>query len=261
MLVGEKMTNQPIIKFSSINKTFKTRTRGVKNKNKAVQNVTFEVNKGEVFGLVGESGSGKSTIANLLMNLEQLDSGEIHFEGKKISDSSANNSFPYGDIQIVFQDPRSSLDPRMNIGQIIQEPLRTVSSSRQKEFGSESNLLKLIQSVGLRQEHLDRKPHQFSGGQRQRLGIARAMFTRPKMLVLDEATSSLDGQTEFDISAAITNLKGTVTVIMIAHRLSTVRHADQIVYLRDGRILATGTFDEVRSQIPDFDHQAGLMGL
>ena len=100
-----------------------------------------------------------------------------------------------------------------------------------------------------------------SGGQRQRLGIARAMFTKPKLLVLDEATSSLDGQTEADISNAIQNLKGNVTTVMIAHRLSTVRNADKVVYMESGSILAVGSFEEVRSKVLDFDRQAQLMGL
>lgn len=100
-----------------------------------------------------------------------------------------------------------------------------------------------------------------SGGQRQRLGIARALFTKPKLLVLDEATSALDGETEANISAAISALKGDVTVILIAHRLSTVRDADKVVYLEGGRIVAEGTFDEVRNSVPNFDRQASLMGL
>jgi ABC-type multidrug transport system fused ATPase/permease subunit len=100
-----------------------------------------------------------------------------------------------------------------------------------------------------------------SGGQRQRLGIARAMFTHPKLLVLDEATSSLDGQTEADISDAIQQLKGSVTVVMIAHRLSTVRNADKVIFMDKGKILARGSFEEVRMSIPDFDNQAKLMGL
>jgi len=100
-----------------------------------------------------------------------------------------------------------------------------------------------------------------SGGQRQRLGIARAMFTRPHLLVLDEATSSLDGETEVSISEAIHSLRGATTVVMIAHRLSTVRDADMVVYLDKGRVLAAGTFNEVRSAVSDFDHQAKLMGL
>jgi len=100
-----------------------------------------------------------------------------------------------------------------------------------------------------------------SGGQRQRLGIARAMFTRPKLLVLDEATSALDGESEAIISATISALKGDVTVLMIAHRLSTVRQADLVIYMADGRVVAQGTFGEVRAQVPDFDKQASLMGL
>jgi ABC-type multidrug transport system fused ATPase/permease subunit len=100
-----------------------------------------------------------------------------------------------------------------------------------------------------------------SGGQRQRLGIARAMFTKPHLLVLDEATSSLDGKTEASISEAIIALHGSTTVVMIAHRLSTVRNADIVVYLSEGKVMATGTFDEVRKAVPDFDRQAKLMGL
>ena len=100
-----------------------------------------------------------------------------------------------------------------------------------------------------------------SGGQRQRLGIARAMFTKPKLLVLDEATSALDGQTESDISSAILELKGKTTIVMIAHRLSTVRFADLVIYIDGGKITAQGTFEEVRNRVPDFEKQAQLMGL
>jgi ABC-type multidrug transport system fused ATPase/permease subunit len=100
-----------------------------------------------------------------------------------------------------------------------------------------------------------------SGGQRQRLGIARAMFTKPKLLVLDEATSALDAQTELAVSAGINNLKGSVTVVTVAHRLSTVRNAEKVLYLEYGKIIASGTFDEVRRAVPNFDQQAQLMGL
>ena len=113
---------------------------------------------------------------------------------------------------------------------------------------------KLDTSVGERGTKL-------SGGQRQRLGIARAMFTKPKLLVLDEATSSLDGETEANISEAMQQLRGSTTVVMIAHRLSTVRHADLVVYMESGKVVATGNFDEVRKLVPNFDKQAQLMGL
>lgn len=255
------MSDHPLLEFSSIDKTFKTRTGGVKNENHAVKKVSFEVNKGEVFGLVGESGSGKSTIANLLMNLEQLDSGEIKFEGKKISASNGNSSFPYGDIQIVFQDPRSSLDPRMNIREIIEEPLRTVSSSRQKEFGLESNLIKLIQSVGLRPEHLDRKPHQFSGGQRQRVAIARALITRPKLVVLDEPTSALDISVQAQVINLLKSLQSEfgLTYLFISHNMGVVKYlCDRIGVLHKGELVEVGSNEMIFNE-PNQDYTKKLL--
>jgi ABC-type multidrug transport system fused ATPase/permease subunit len=125
-----------------------------------------------------------------------------------------------------------------------------------------ANLEKLIASLpdGINTQ-VGERGTRISGGQRQRLGIARAMFTRPKLLVLDEATSALDGETEIEISEAIRALRGVTTVIMIAHRLSTVREADIVVYMDNGNVIATGTFEEVRDLVPDFDRQAKLMGL
>jgi len=119
-----------------------------------------------------------------------------------------------------------------------------------------------VKSLPLRLEtQVGERGTRMSGGQRQRLGIARALFTKPKLLVLDEATSALDGETESAISQAIQNLRGSVTVIMIAHRLSTVRNADSVIYMDKGKIISVGTFEEVRSSVPDFDRQAKLMGL
>jgi ABC-type bacteriocin/lantibiotic exporter with double-glycine peptidase domain len=109
--------------------------------------------------------------------------------------------------------------------------------------------------------HVGERGTKISGGQRQRLGIARALFTKPKMIILDEATSALDGRTEIEFANAIHQLKGSVTVVLIAHRLSTVREADSIVYMRDGAIIDVGTFDQVRSRVPDFDIQSKLMGV
>jgi ABC-type oligopeptide transport system ATPase subunit len=261
MLVGGKMTAQPLITFSGLNKTFNTRTRGIKNKNHAVNNVTFQVNKGEVFGLVGESGSGKSTIANLLMNLEQLDSGEINFEGKSIANIEEKNSFPYGDIQIVFQDPRSSLDPRMNIQDIIQEPLRTVSESRKNDFGSHSNLLSLIQAVGLREEHLSRKPHQFSGGQRQRIAIARALITRPKLVVLDEPTSALDISVQAQVINLLKSLQAEfgLTYLFISHNMGVVKYlCDRIGVLHKGELVEIDSNEEIFNN-PKMDYTKKLL--
>jgi len=164
------------------------------------------------------------------------------------------------------------------ISYVPQEVLITNSSMRQNvilgyeeiEVSDENvwDALKLAQLEQLASEFPNKldaivgeKGSSLSGGQRQRLGIARSLFTRPKLIVFDEATSSLDGQTESDLSDSILGLKGKVTVIMIAHRLSTVRSADRVLYLDEGRLVCSGTFDEVRKSVPDFDRQAKLMGL
>ncbi|CAN1485492.1 MdlB ABC-type multidrug transport system, ATPase and permease components [Candidatus Nanopelagicaceae bacterium] len=224
----------------------------------AVSGATLLVSAGQSVAIVGGSGAGKTSLVDLLLGVLTADSGEVKISG--YPPLVTISKWP-GAISYVPQDVAiSNGTVRDNVA---------LGFSRQYV---DDNLVWEALEIAQLSEHVRELPNgldtevgergtKLSGGQRQRLGIARAMFTRPKMLVLDEATSSLDGQTEFDISTAISNLRGTVTVIMIAHRLSTVRHADQIAYLRDGQILATGTFDEVRGLIPDFDHQAGLMGL
>ena len=224
----------------------------------AVSNVTVRVSAGQSVAIVGGSGAGKTSLVDLLLGVLSPSWGEIKISGH--APLVTISKWP-GAISYVPQDVAiSNGTVRENVA---------LGFSRQfiddKLVWDALEIAQLADHVRELPSGLDtevgERGTRLSGGQRQRLGIARAMFTKPKMLVLDEATSSLDGQTEFDISAAITNLRGTVTVIMIAHRLSTVRFADQIIYLRDGSILATGTFDEVRNQVPDFDHQAGLMGL
>jgi len=224
----------------------------------AVSGATLRVSAGQSVAIVGGSGAGKTSLVDLLLGVLTADSGEVKISG--YSPLVTISKWP-GAISYVPQDVAISNGTVRD----------NVALGFSKQFVDDKLVWEALEIAKLA-EHVRKLPNgldtevgergtKLSGGQRQRLGIARAMFTRPKMLVLDEATSSLDGQTEFDISTAISNLRGTVTVIMIAHRLSTVRHADQIVYLRDGQILATGTFDEVRGLIPDFDHQAGLMGL
>jgi len=224
----------------------------------AISNVTVRVSAGQSVAIVGGSGAGKTSLVDLLLGVLTPSRGEIKISGQ--APLVTISKWP-GAISYVPQDVAIS-------NGTIRD---NVALGFSKEFVDDVLVWDALEIAQL-SEHVRELPNgldtevgergtKLSGGQRQRLGIARAMFTRPKMLVLDEATSSLDGQTEFDISAAITNLRGTVTVIMIAHRLSTVRFADQIIYLRDGSILARGTFDEVRNRVPDFDHQAGLMGL
>jgi ABC-type multidrug transport system fused ATPase/permease subunit len=184
--------------------------------------------------------------------------GEVLISG--MSPLQAIKKWP-GAISYVPQDVIiSKRSIRENVGLGYPKEVATdelINSALQVAF-----LTKFVKSLPQGQNTLaGERGAKISGGQRQRLGIARAMFTNPKLLALDEATSALDGDTEASITKSIHNLRGSATVVMIAHRLSTVRDADVVVYMAEGKIIATGTFDEVRNSVPDFDRQAKLMGL
>lgn len=231
-----------LLEVTNLHKTFRLKTKGKISENHAVNQVSFSIKQGEVFGLVGESGSGKTTIANILMQLESSDSGTIFFEGKEMKE------FPYGDVQIVFQDPRSSLDPRMNIRQIISEPTQRLDAKRRNELASEERLVEIMQSVGLRPEHLDRKPHQFSGGQRQRIAIARALITKPKLVVLDEPTSALDISVQAQVINLLKKLQrdNGLTYLFISHNMGVVKYlCDRIGVLNKGVLVEVGTNAEI----------------
>jgi ABC-type bacteriocin/lantibiotic exporter with double-glycine peptidase domain len=218
----------------------------------------LEANPGEMIAIVGTSGAGKSTFADLILGILLPESGTVQISG--MTPSEAVNNFP-GSIayipQKVFIDDCS-----------VKENISLGFDQQRVDDNDISEVLKLV--------HLDEwvkslkdgiysgvgeSGYSMSGGQQQRLGIARALYTKPKLILMDEATSALDGQTEADISESIQSLKGEVTVIVIAHRLSTIKDADQVVLLDSGKILAQGKFDEVRQQVPDFDEQAKIMGL
>lgn len=225
---------------------------------KALNGVSLKVNSGESLAVVGPSGAGKTTLIDVLLGVLPPDDGRILVSGK--SPLNAISEWP-GAMAYVPQDvmiARGSIRENVALG----FPVQVASDELVWRAIRDAQLEDFVKSLP---EGLDTQVGQrgtrISGGQRQRLGIARAMFTRPKLLVLDEATSSLDGQTEADISAAIQGLHGSVTIVMIAHRLSTVLHADQVIYMSEGKILSQGTFNEVRAAVPDFDHQAQLMGL
>ena len=223
-----------------------------------LSNITLQIDSGATVAVVGPSGSGKSTLVDLLLGIYIPSEGEITISGK--SPASAVKEWP-GAIGYVPQEvvlSSGSIASNISSGfdesdQLNNQILDALDVSQLQTFVN-SLPLGANTLVGERGGNL-------SGGQRQRVGIARAMFTKPKLLVLDEATSALDGQTESEISDAIQSLKGRVTLILIAHRLSTVMTADQIIYLEEGHIRAQGTFDEVRTAVPDFDKQAKLMGL
>jgi ABC-type multidrug transport system fused ATPase/permease subunit len=218
----------------------------------------FSIGAGLSVAVVGSTGAGKTTAVDLILGLLEPESGTVLISQMKPLDAIVK--WP-GAISYVPQDVVISNGTiRENVGlgfksefvseELVWEALRAA----QMEDYVKSLPLRLETQVGERGTRM-------SGGQRQRLGIARALFTRPKLLVLDEATSALDGETESAISQAIQDLRGNVTVIMIAHRLSTVRNADSVIYMDKGKVVSVGTFEEVRTSVPDFDRQAKLMGL
>lgn len=224
----------------------------------AISGLSFEINEGKSLAIVGPSGAGKTSIVDVLLGVLPPSSGSVFISGKSPLD--AISTWP-GAISYVPQDVTISNGTfRDNVG--LGYPPEAVTDELVWHALEIAQLADFVRALP---DGIDTKVGErgtkLSGGQRQRLGIARAMFTRPKLLVLDEATSALDGQTEADISGAIQGLKGSVTVIMIAHRLSTVRNADHVIYLANGELIAQGSFDEVRAKVPDFDHQASLMGL
>jgi len=224
----------------------------------ALNNITLKILPGESVAIVGPSGAGKTSLVDVLLGVLPISSGSISISGK--SPEVAISSWP-GAISYVPQDvtiSNATLGENVSLGY----PSDSVNLNYVWDSLEVARLTEFVNDLPEKLETLvGERGTKISGGQRQRLGIARAMYTKPKLLVLDEATSSLDGQTESDISDAIQNLRGDVTVVMIAHRLSTVRNVDKVVYMKDGSILATGIFEEVRAQVPDFDSQASLMGL
>lgn len=224
----------------------------------ALNCINLRIESGTSVAFVGPSGAGKTSIVDVILGVLTQDSGEVFVSGK--SPLEAIEKWP-GAIGYVPQDVLiSSGTFRENVA--LGFPVETAVDVLVNDAIAIAQLNKFIETLpGGIDSQVGERGARISGGQRQRLGIARAMFTKPKLLVLDEATSALDGETEASISDAINSLKGYVTVVMIAHRLSTVRYADLVVYLQDGNILAKGTFDEVRASVPDFDRQAQLMGL
>jgi ABC-type multidrug transport system fused ATPase/permease subunit len=224
----------------------------------AVSNVNLIIKPGSVVAIVGPSGAGKTTLVDLILGVLSPDSGKILVSG--MPPLEAVHKWP-GALSYVPQDvviTNSTISGNVTMGYPEEEnhrPLieKALEIAQLRDFTS--SLKNGIETkVGDRGTSI-------SGGQRQRLGIARAMFTLPNLLILDEATSALDGETEANISDSIQSLKGRVTVVMIAHRLSTVRNVDTVIYMENGKVSATGTFEEVRNQIPNFDRQAKLMGL
>lgn len=237
-----KATN--IKKYFPIKKGFFLKTVG---QVKAVDDVSLEVRKGETIGLVGESGCGKSTLGRTLIRLYEPTSGEIEFEQKDFLKVAGGDLRQLRrDIQMIFQDPYASLDPRMTVGQILRQPfdIHNVGSSTERE----ARVKELLELVGLKASHVNRYPHEFSGGQRQRICIARAIALNPKLIICDEPVSALDVSIQAQILNLLKDLqeKLGLTYIFISHDLSVIEYfCDRVAVMYLGKIVEIGSREDI----------------
>lgn len=221
---------------------------------RAVHDVSFEIEEGTTLGLVGESGSGKSTVARTLLKLSPATGGEVFYRGQEILSLNEARFRPLRkEMQMIFQDPFGSLNPRMTIEQIIAEPLRIHFKQLDRSARRET-VASLLERVGLPAESMWRYPHEFSGGQRQRIGIARALAVQPKFLICDEPVSALDVSVQAQIINLLRDLQEqfNLTYLFIAHDLAVVEHmSDQVIVMNRGRIVEKGTAEQVCSDPQD----------
>lgn len=234
-----------LVALKNVSLTF---NKGKKNEVKAIDNVSFDIYEGEVFGLVGESGSGKTTVGRAILKLYDISEGEIIFNGETVSHLKGKDLRTFRkDAQMIFQDPQASLNGRIKIRDIVAEGL-DIHGLTTSKAEREERVQELLDLVGLNKDHLTRYPHEFSGGQRQRIGIARALAVKPKFIIADEPISALD----VSIQAQVVNLmqklqhKRGLTYLFIAHDLSMVKYiSDRIGVMHWGKMLEIGTSDDV----------------
>jgi len=240
------MTN--LLELKMVEKYFTKRSFLEKTQTiRAVDGVSLTLHKGETLGIVGESGCGKSTLASLILRLEKPTSGQILLGGTDIAQFSEDQLRPLRSrIQIVFQDPYSSLNPRFTARQIVAEPMRVIRKWKPREI--DEKVVRLLELVGLSKEHLHRYPHEFSGGQRQRLSIARALTNDPEILILDEPTSALDVSVQAQVLNLLQQLQTDLglSYIFISHNLAVVKYvSDRVAVMYFGKIVELGAVEDV----------------
>ncbi|HKH64820.1 MAG TPA: ATP-binding cassette domain-containing protein [Solirubrobacterales bacterium] len=214
---------------------------------RAVDGVSFRVERGKTLGLVGESGSGKSTVCRAVLQLIKPTSGSVKFEGREIAGIGRREMRPLRrEMQMIFQDPYASLNPRKRVGQIVGDPLKRQGVASGSELRRQ--VQELLERVGLSSEHYYRFPHEFSGGQRQRIGIARAVSLRPKLVICDEPVSALDVSIQAQIVNLLDDLQDEfgLAYLFVAHDIGVVRHiSDRIAVMNEGKIVEQGSADQV----------------
>ena len=231
------MDNKPILEVKHLCKYFSSKNTQMK----AVDDVNFEVFKGETFGLVGESGCGKTTTGRTIIRLYKPTSGEVWFNGNRIDGklSKEESRAVTSKMQMIFQDPVASLNPRMTVEEIISEgaKINNIFSSKEE---LKANVRKMLEMVGLTLEHATRYPHEFSGGQRQRICIARALITKPDLIIADEPISALDVSIQAQVLNLLNDLRKELglTILFIAHDLSVVKYfSERVAVMNRGRIV------------------------
>lgn len=242
---------EPILKVRNLKKYFPVRNSfgKINGQVKAVDDVSFDMYPGETFGLVGESGCGKSTTGRSILRLIEPSEGNVFFNNQDILTLSNNNLREVrSDIQMVFQDPNSSLNPRKRIGSILEESLIIHNIGNKKE--RLRLVIEMLKKVGLNEDHYYRFPHEFSGGQRQRIGLARALILRPKLIICDESVSALDVSVQAQIINLLKELQKdfNVSYLFIAHDISVVRHiSDRVGVMYLGKIVEEGPTEQIFS--------------
>ena len=241
--------SEPVIRVEHLKKIFRVKSGLFEGKKylKAVDDISFSIAKGETLGIVGESGCGKSTLGRTLLKIYEPDGGSIYFDGNDITSFGYKQMHPYRrKMQMIFQDPYASLNPRFTVGEMIEEPMKVYGMYDKKT--RMERVQELMETVGLKPDHIRRYPHEFSGGQMQRIGIARTLALNPEFIVCDEPFSALD----VSIQAQIINLlekiqdEQKLSYIVIAHDLTAVRHISHnigVMYL--GHMVEIGPADQV----------------